>query len=205
MTRTLILVRHGESEFNARNLFTGWRDVSLTAKGIEEADRVGAALARQRMTPGAIFTSALQRTVQTGLLIKAATGGTADLIHAIALNERDYGDLTGLNKDEARARWGADQVARWRRSYGEAPPGGESLRDTVARVLPYYLRTILPKVLDEALVVVVGHGNTLRALTFGLEEMTEAQIAGLEFQTGEAVVYSFAANAKVIGKAALAV
>lgn len=203
MTRTLVLARHGESEFNARNLFTGWRDVSLTAKGIEEADRIGAELSRRRMRPDVIFTSALQRTVQTGLLINAATGGEAELVHAAALNERDYGQLTGLDKDQARAQWGADQVARWRRSYREAPPGGESLRDTVARALPYVLRTILPRVLESGLVVVVGHGNTLRALTYGLEELTEAEVAKLEFQTGEGIVYSFGPTARVVGKTSL--
>jgi 2,3-bisphosphoglycerate-dependent phosphoglycerate mutase len=203
VTRTLILVRHGQSEFNAQNLFTGWRDVSLNAKGIAEGDRIGAALARRRLTPDVIFTSALQRTVQTGLLINAATGGAAQLVHAVALNERDYGELTGLNKDEARAQFGADQVQRWRRSFREAPPGGESLRDTVARVLPYFLRCVLPKILESGVVVLVGHGNTLRALTFGLEEISEADIAKLEFQTGEGVVYIFGPTATVVEKAAL--
>lgn len=185
------------------NLFTGWRDVSLDAKGIEGGDRIGAELVRRRLLPDVIFTSALQRTVQTGLLIKVATGGIAKLDHAVALNERDYGELTGLNKDEARVHWGADQVQQWRRSFSEAPPGGESLRDTVARVLPYFLRCVLPKVLDCGVVVPVGHGNTLRALTYGLKEISEAEIARLEFQTGEGVVYSFGPNAKVTGKSAL--
>lgn len=204
MSRTLILVRHGESDHNAKNLFTGWRDAALTAKGIMQAEDVGARLQRCGLTPDLIFTSDLQRTIQSGLAIKAATGNHAELISAGALNERDYGQLTGLNKDEARARWGGEQVQRWRRSLREAPPGGESLSDTVARVLPYLIRHILPRVMDDQIVLVVGHGNVLRALTFGLEEMTEAQIADVEFEVGNGVIYSFAPNTEVLNRTELA-
>lgn len=203
MIRTLILVRHGESEFNAQNRFTGLTDVGLTPKGVAEAEHVGARLAAEGLIPGTIFTSELRRTAQSGLLIKAATGGEADLLCDAALNERDYGDLTGLNKAEAARRWGEDQVHRWRRAYREAPPGGESLQDTVARVLPYVVREILPRTLERNVTVVVGHGNALRAIAFGLEEIGEQKIAELEFQTGQGVSYQLSASGRVLGKVVL--
>lgn len=197
---TLVLVRHGESEFNAQNRFTGLTDVGLTPKGVAEAEHIGAKLADEGLAPVAIFTSALRRAAQSGRLIKAASGGTADLISTAALNERDYGDLTGLNKSAAQDRWGVDQVHQWRRSYRDAPPGGESLRDTVARVLPYFIREILPRVLETGAVTVVGHGNSLRALAFALEPFTETQIMELEFATGEAVAYQFGPSGRMLRK-----
>jgi 2,3-bisphosphoglycerate-dependent phosphoglycerate mutase len=185
MSGALILVRHGESEFNAKNLFTGLRDVGLTSKGEAEAERLGLLLAEDRLPPDIIYTSSLRRTVQSGLLIKASAGGSADLISSAALNERDYGDLTGLNKDEAQKRWGNDQVRRWRRSYREPPPGGESLRDTVGRVLPYFVRQVLPNVLEDRTVI-------------------EDEIAEIEFRTGEAILYRFSPSGRVREKTVLA-
>jgi 2,3-bisphosphoglycerate-dependent phosphoglycerate mutase len=205
MIRTLVLVRHGESDFNAMNRFTGLTDVGLTPKGVSEAAQVGARLAAEGVIPGTIFTSEMRRTVHSGMLVKTATGGEAELISDAALNERDYGDLTGLNKAEAARRWGDDQVRRWRRSYREAPPGGESLRNTVARVLPYVLREILPRTLERNVAVVVGHGNVLRAIAFGLEEIGEKEIADLEFDTGQAVAYQLSGSGRVLGKATVPV
>jgi 2,3-bisphosphoglycerate-dependent phosphoglycerate mutase len=137
-------VRHGESDFNAKNLFTGWTDVDLTARGVAEAVQVAARLTAAGTSVDAAFASKLRRTSHSATLILDGLGlATLPVTCATALNERDYGDLTGLNKDEARLRWGADQVRLWRRSYDTAPPGGESLRDTIARILPYFLQCIL--------------------------------------------------------------
>ena len=162
--RRLILARHGQSAFNAQNRFTGWRDCALPPpQGEAEAGGLARQLQAANLDVHYVFSSTLQRTVRSAKIIVADLGGGADLRSVEALNERDYGELTGLDKAQAVARWGADQVREWRRSYALAPPGGESLRDTVARVVPYYLREILPVVLGGANVLVVAYGNSLRA------------------------------------------
>src|SRR5215211_6899749 len=147
MSRTLVLVRHGQSEWNLKNLFTGWADPGLTPLGEEEARSAGARLKARGLRFAHAFTSGLTRA-QATLDLMMSELGQADLAglatRDVALNERDYGALTGLNKDEARAKWGKDQVHAWRRSYDTAPPKGESLRDTLARTLPYYMRAIQP-------------------------------------------------------------
>ena len=146
--RLLVLVRHGQSEWNLKNLFTGWRDVDLTDKGIAEARAAGRKLKAQGIKFDIAFTSDLKRAQNTLTLMLEEMGQTKlPVIKNVALNERDYGDLSGLNKDDARKKWGEEQVHIWRRSYDVAPPGGESLKDTLARTLPYYVTEILPRVL----------------------------------------------------------
>ena len=148
MNRSLVLVRHGQSEWNLKNLFTGWRDVDLTENGIEEARAAGRKLKAQGIRFDVGFTSALIRAQRSlDLMLEEMGQNDIPVFKNQALNERDYGDLSGLNKDDARKKWGAEQVHVWRRSYDVAPPGGESLRDTAARVLPYYIQEILPRVL----------------------------------------------------------
>jgi 2,3-bisphosphoglycerate-dependent phosphoglycerate mutase len=164
MSNTLVLVRHGESEWNKLNLFTGWKDVDLSEKGIAEAKQAGKLLRAENLTFDVAYTSALKRAQRTLTLMLEELGQTGlETIKDQALNERDYGDLSGLNKDDARKRWGDEQVLIWRRSYDIPPPGGESLKDTAARVLPYYEAHILPTVKAGKTVLVAAHGNSLRA------------------------------------------
>ena len=148
MPSPLVLVRHGQSDWNLKNLFTGWKDPDLTAQGIAEAVAAGVMLKEMEFHFDIAFTSVLRRAQHTLDLILTELGQTGlETIKDQALNERDYGELTGLNKDEARKKWGEEQVHIWRRSYDVPPPGGESLKDTAARVLPYYIQEILPRVL----------------------------------------------------------
>ena len=168
MSNLLVLVRHGQSEWNLKNLFTGWHDVGLTEQGIGEARRAGASLKQRGYVFDVAYTSDLKRAQNT-LTLMLEEIGQPDLetIRDQALNERDYGDLTGLNKDDAREKWGDEQVHIWRRSFDVPPPGGESLKDTADRVLPYYEAEIKPRVLKGERVLVSAHGNSLRALIMG--------------------------------------
>jgi 2,3-bisphosphoglycerate-dependent phosphoglycerate mutase len=204
-SRILVLVRHGESEWNLKNLFTGWRDVGLTANGIKEARDAGRKLKGQGIRFDVSFTSALIRA-QRSLDLVLDEMGQADIpvFKNQALNERDYGELSGLNKDDARKKWGAEQVQLWRRSYDVAPPGGESLRDTAARVLPYYIQEILPRVLGGNNVLVSAHGNSLRALVMVLEKLSPEQIVKREIGTGVPLVYRLNADSTVAEKQDLA-
>ena len=190
MSGTLVLVRHGQSEWNLKNLFTGWRDVDLTPLGHEEAQEAGRKLAARGLKFDIAFTSALMRAQKTCQYILDAVGQhELTTVRDQALNERDYGDLSGLNKDDARARWGEEQVHVWRRSYAVAPPGGESLRDTGARVWPYYMHTIQPHVLRGETVLVAAHGNSLRALIMALEGLSGDEVVKLELATGVPMIY----------------
>jgi len=203
--RILVLVRHGQSEWNLKNLFTGWRDVDLTEVGIKEARAAGKKLKAQGLHFDIGFTSALIRA-QRSLDLVLEEMGQSDIpvIKNQALNERDYGDLSGLNKDDARAKWGEEQVHIWRRSYDIAPPGGESLKDTAARVLPYYIQDILPRVLGGKNVLVSAHGNSLRALVMVLEKLTPDQIIKREIGTGVPLIYRLNADSTVAEKQDLA-
>jgi 2,3-bisphosphoglycerate-dependent phosphoglycerate mutase len=204
MDRLLVLVRHGQSEWNLKNLFTGWRDVDLTPQGVEEARRGGQLLKDAGLAFHVAFTSVLkraQRTLDIMLTEMKQTG--IPIIRDQALNERDYGDLSGLNKDDARAKWGEEQVQKWRRSYAMAPPKGESLRDTGARVWPYYIFRILPHVLRGDGVLIAAHGNSLRALIMALDGLTPDEVVRLELATGVPVVYRFNADATVKEKKTL--
>ena len=190
MDRLLVLVRHGQSEWNLKNLFTGWRDVGLTDQGVTEARSAGQKLKAEGLTFGTTFTSALSRAQRTLDLILEELGQTGlPITRDQALNERDYGDLSGLNKDDARAKWGEEQVHIWRRSYSTQPPGGESLRDTGARVWPYYISRIQPHVMRGEGVLVAAHGNSLRALIMALDGLTPDEVVKLELATGVPVVY----------------
>lgn len=201
MERLLVLVRHGQSDWNLKNLFTGWKDPDLTEKGILEAKNAGAALKNMGLEFDIAFTSELGRAQKTCSLILDQLGQSAlPVLKNLALNERDYGDLSGLNKDDARAKWGEDQVHIWRRSYDVAPPGGESLKDTVARVLPYYCQEILPRVLRGEKVIVAAHGNSLRALVMILDNLSPQSIASVELDTGEPLIYRLKADSTVESK-----
>ncbi|HRY06641.1 MAG TPA: 2,3-bisphosphoglycerate-dependent phosphoglycerate mutase [Hyphomicrobiaceae bacterium] len=190
MDNVLVLVRHGQSEWNRKNLFTGWRDPDLTEKGVAEAKRAGELLKEQGLHFDIAFTSALHRAQRTLNLILTELGQTElETLRDKALNERDYGDLSGLNKDDARKRWGEEQVLIWRRSYDIAPPGGESLKDTAQRVLPYYKTHIWPKVQAGKNVIVAAHGNSIRALIMYLEELSAKQILEREVGTGQPIIY----------------
>src|ERR1700691_787634 len=190
MQRLLVLVRHGQSDWNLKNLFTGWNDPDLTQLGIEEARSAGRALKAQGLAFDRAYTSNLIRAQKTLSLILTELGQqNIPTIRAQALNERDYGDLSGLNKDEARVKWGDHQVHLWRRSYDVAPPRGESLKDTVARVLPYYLEEILPHVLRGERVLIVAHGNSLRSLLMGLDRLTPQTVVAADVATGAAIIY----------------
>src|ERR1700726_463787 len=171
--RLLVLVRHGQSEWNLKNLFTGWRDVDLTEKGVTEARDAARKLKAQDIRFDVAFTSALKRAQRTlDIMLDEMGQKNIPVFKDQALNERDYGDLSGLNKDDARKRWGEEQVHVWRRSYDVAPPGGESLKDTAARVLPYYIQEILPRVMRGERVLVSAHGNSLRALVMVLDRLS---------------------------------
>ena len=203
--RLLVLVRHGQSEWNLKNLFTGWRDVDLTEQGVTEARAAGRKLKAQGLTFDIAYTSALKRAQRTLDLMLEEMGQTGlPIVKDLALNERDYGDLSGLNKDDARAKWGEEQVHIWRRSYDIAPPGGESLKDTLARTLPYYVTEILPRVLRGEHVLVAAHGNSLRALVMVLEKLSPEQILKREIGTGVPIIYRLGADALVTSKLDLA-
>jgi len=197
----LVLVRHGESEWNKLNLFTGWRDPDLSEKGIEEARRAGQLLKEEGYRFDLAFTSALKRAQHTLDLILEELGQTGLTTYADqALNERDYGDLSGLNKDDARKRWGEEQVHIWRRSFDINPPGGESLKDTAARTLPYYEAKIWPEVKAGRNVIVAAHGNSLRSIVMKLDELSAEQVVKLEIATGVPIVYQLDENGRVKSK-----
>ena len=201
----LVLVRHGQSEWNLKNLFTGWRDVDLTEQGIAEARTAGRKLKAQGIRFDIAFTSALKRAQRTlDLLLEEMAQTNIPVVKNQALNERDYGDLAGLNKDDARKKWGAEQVHVWRRSYDVAPPGGESLKDTAARVLPYYVQEILPHVLRGERVLVSAHGNSLRALVMVLDRLSPDEIVKRELHTGIPMIYRLNGDATVASKLDLA-
>jgi 2,3-bisphosphoglycerate-dependent phosphoglycerate mutase len=202
--RLLVLVRHGQSDWNLKNLFTGWKDPGLTELGVSEAKAAGQRLKALGLTFDTAFTSDLTRAQDTLDLILAELGQTGLHIEKDqALNERDYGDLSGLNKDDARKKWGEEQVHLWRRSYDVPPPGGESLKDTVARALPYYNQRILPAVLRGEKTIVAAHGNSLRALVMVLDGLTPATIPSMELATGVPLVYRLKADSTVESKQVL--
>lgn len=203
--RLLVLVRHGQSEWNLKNLFTGWRDVDLTEKGVEEARTAGRKLKAEGLKFDVCFTSSLKRAQRTLDFILEELGQKGlPIIRDQALNERDYGDLVGMNKDDARKKWGDEQVLQWRRSYDVQPPGGESLKDTVARTLPYFVQEILPRVLRAERTLVSAHGNSLRALIMVLERLTPEKILKRELGTGVPIIYRLNADATTASSVDLA-
>jgi 2,3-bisphosphoglycerate-dependent phosphoglycerate mutase len=203
MDRILVLLRHGQSEWNHKNIFTGWKDPDLTLKGVEEARAAGRCLKAQGLFFDRAFTSNLVRAQHTLQLALAELGTpNIEVTRDRALNERDYGILCGLNKEDAIKRWDNEQVALWRRSYDVGPPGGESLKDTAARVLSYYCQRILPLVLGGQRVVVVGHGNSLGTLVMVLDQMTPEQMA-VELPTAIPLVYRLNPDSTVAARETL--
>ena len=198
---SLVLVRHGQSQWNEKNLFTGWKDPDLTEKGEKEAIEAGLALKESGYKFDIMFTSVLLRAKRTGKLILEQMG-QEDLktFENEALNERNYGDLVGLNKDDARKKWGEDQVYKWRRSFDIAPPGGESLKMTAERVLPYFEETILPLLKEKSDILVAAHGNSLRALVMQLDKLNSDEVVKLEIPTGMPICYSINEHGQVKNK-----
>ena len=193
----LILLRHGESQWNLENRFTGWVDVPLSPRGIQEAKDAGEKL--RSFTFDRAFTSVLARANETLRLVLDIIGQTAIPIEKDkALNERMYGELQGLNKDETVKKYGEAQVKVWRRSYDVRPPGGESLKDTAERVLPYYEQTIKPYVLKGDTILVAAHGNSLRALIMELEQLSREQVLELNIPTGAPLLYELDGTGKVV-------
>ena len=193
----LVLVRHGQSKWNEKNLFTGWKDPGLTEKGTAEAITAGKYLKNLGLKFDVMHTSGLVRAQLTGkIILDELELGHLETVKNEALNERDYGELTGLNKDEAWQSFGVEQVQIWRRSYDVPPPGGESLKDTYNRVIPYFETQIKPSIEDKN-VLISAHGNSLRALVKYLEDISEEDIVKLEIGTGEPIVYKFT-NGKFI-------
>ena len=191
----LVLVRHGQSEWNEKNLFTGWKDPKLTPRGVDEAIKAGKELKEAGYSFDKMFTSDLFRAQDTGrIILEQMDIPSIEVIKNVSLNERNYGDLAGLNKDEARKKWGEDQVHIWRRSFDVPPPGGESLKDTAERVLPYFKENIIPELIEGLDILVAAHGNSLRALVMELEEISSEEIVELEISTGVPLVYKFEEN-----------
>ena len=192
MKSKLVLVRHGQSEWNAKNLFTGWKDPKLTDLGIQEAIKAGDLLETRNLKFDLMFTSDLFRAQETGrLILEQMNHADIQVIKDQSLNERNYGDLAGLNKDEAREKWGEEQVHIWRRSFDIPPPGGESLKNTAERVLPYFELEIMPKVKEGLNILVAAHGNSLRALVMELEKISSDEIVKLEIATGDPLTYEY--------------
>jgi 2,3-bisphosphoglycerate-dependent phosphoglycerate mutase len=199
--RNLILVRHGQSEWNEKNLFTGWENPGLTEKGSEEAKNAGILIKQLNIKFDCLFTSALIRAQLTGSIILDKIDQTdLNIIKNKALNERFYGDLQGLNKDECRKKWGEELVQSWRRSFDKGPPGGETLKETGERVLPYYLNSIHPLILENKNILITAHGNSLRSLIKYLDSISDEDIVKLEIPTGAPIHYQFNENGKVVTK-----
>jgi 2,3-bisphosphoglycerate-dependent phosphoglycerate mutase len=195
----LILVRHGQSQWNLENRFTGWTDVPLTAEGRREAERAAALL--HDIAVNRAFTSALRRAQETlAIILRDLHREDIPITRDAALNERDYGDLTGMHKDEAAARFGAERVHRWRRSWAVRPPGGESLEETAARAWPYCREQILPHVTSGENVIVAAHGNSLRAIAKEIEGLTPEQVIALEIPTATPYIYTLDAAGRILHK-----
>ena len=191
-SRNLILVRHGQSEWNAKNLFTGWKDPGLTDRGVSEAKNAGKLILEQKIEFDVMYTSMLSRAQKTGdIILGILNHKEIPIIKNEALNERHYGSLAGLNKDDARKKWGDEQVHIWRRSFDMPPPDGESLKDTADRVLPYFETEIMPKVISGSSILIAAHGNSLRALIMKLDSISPEDIVKLEIPTGAPIQYEF--------------
>jgi len=197
-SRNLVLVRHGQSEWNAKNLFTGWKDPGLTDQGLAEAKNAGKLILDESIQFDFMYTSMLSRAQNTGdIILEVLNHKEIPIVKNEALNERDYGSLAGLNKDDARKKWGEEQVHIWRRSFDIPPPDGESLKDTADRVLPYFEAEIMPKVISGSSILIAAHGNSLRALIMKLDSISSEDIVKLEIPTGAPIQYEFTADGTV--------
>lgn len=197
----LVLVRHGESQWNLENRFTGWVDVPLSEKGLAEAAAAGEKLKKEGLKFDIAFTSDLQRAQHTLRLILEKLGqGSIPVEKDQALNERHYGDLQGLNKAETAKKFGDEQVKIWRRSYDIAPPNGESLKDTAARTLPYFESKIVPALRQGKNVLVAAHGNSLRSIVMHLDKLTKEQVLELNLGTGVPLIYRLDPSLKILSK-----
>jgi 2,3-bisphosphoglycerate-dependent phosphoglycerate mutase len=200
----LVLVRHGESQWNLENRFTGWVDVPLSEKGVEEAKAAGRRLKKEGFCFDTAYTSDLKRAQNTLDFILEELGQQKIPVHKDkALNERHYGDLQGLNKAETAQKFGDEQVKIWRRSYDVAPPKGESLKDTAARTLPYFESKILKDLKKGLNVLVAAHGNSLRSIVMDLDKLTKEQVLELNLATGVPIVYEMDKNLKITSKKTL--
>jgi 2,3-bisphosphoglycerate-dependent phosphoglycerate mutase len=200
-SRNLVLVRHGQSEWNAKNLFTGWKDPGLTDQGVAEAKNAGRLILEQNIRFDLMYTSMLSRAQKTGdIILGVLNHKEVPIVKNEALNERDYGSLAGLNKDDARKQWGEEQVHIWRRSFDIPPPDGESLKDTADRVLPYFEAEIMPKVISGSSILIAAHGNSLRALIMKLDSISSEDIVKLEIPTGAPIQYEFTSDGIVVKK-----
>ena len=199
--RNLVLVRHGQSEWNAKNLFTGWKNPGLTETGVKEAISAGKLIKDEKINFDTMYTSELIRAQLTGnTILEIINQSDIPIIKDIALNERNYGSLAGLNKDDARKKWGEEQVHIWRRSYDVPPPDGESLKNTAERVLPYFNKEILPKVFSGSNILIAAHGNSLRSLIMQLDQLSKEEVLNLEIPTGAPIKYIFDEHGKVVEK-----
>ena len=197
-SRNLILVRHGQSEWNAKNLFTGWKDPGLTDQGVSEAKNAGKLILKQNIEFDVMYTSMLSRAQKTGdIILGILNQKEIPIIKNEALNERHYGSLAGLNKDDARKKWGEEQIHIWRRSFDIPPPDGESLKDTADRVLPYLETEIMPKIISGSSILIAAHGNSLRALIMKLDSISSQDIVKLEIPTGAPIQYEFTSDGMV--------
>ena len=212
MDNVLVLVRHGESEWNKLNLFTGWRDPGLTETGIAEAHRAGKLLKAQGRVFDIAYTSVLTRAqITLEIMLEELGQQGLETIKDQALNERHYGDLCGLNKDDARKKWGDEQVHIWRRSYDVPPPSDktelnpegmtESLKDTAARTLPFFNTQILPLVQKGQNILVAAHGNSLRSIVMELDNLTKEQVLELNIATGTPLIYEIDSTGRILSKA----
>ncbi len=199
---TLVLLRHGESQWNLENRFTGWTDIDLSEKGIQEAHLAGKKLKPFKFDKA--YTSVLIRAIHTLNIVLKEIGQTnIPIMKDQALNERHYGALQGLNKEETAQQYGAEQVHIWRRSFDVAPPDGESLKDTAARTLPYYEKFILPDIMSGKTILVSAHGNSLRSIVMKLDKLTPEQVTQLELPTGIPLIYAFDTKGTIVSKTIL--
>ncbi len=194
----LVLLRHGESQWNLENRFTGWTDVPLSEKGIQEAREAGEKLKGYKFDRA--FTSVLKRAIDTlDIVLEIIGEKSIPVEYDQALNERHYGDLQGLNKAETAKKYGDAQVKLWRRSYDVKPPNGESLQDTAARVLPYWEKKIFPCLQQGQNILISAHGNSLRSLVMHLDNLTREQVIELNIPTGVPLLYEFDGKGKEVG------
>ena len=196
---TLVLIRHGESQWNLENRFTGWVDVPLTNKGREEARSGGEKIKGIKFDKA--YTSVLDRAIETlEIVLNVISQENLPIEKDQALNERHYGELQGLNKAETAKKFGDQQVHIWRRSYDVAPPGGESLKDTAARTLPYFEKKIIPELKAGKNILIVAHGNSLRSIVMQLDKLTKEQVLELNLGTGVPIIYEFDSNLRIRSK-----